>query len=365
MLAVARRPFDRDADLPGRAEVDPARPPARPAGRRDRSRRRWPSWRRRWARNNVLKSFIGAGYHGTPCAAGHPAQSVREPGLVHRLHALPGRDQPGPAGDAVQFPDAGHRTHRPAGRVRLAARRGDGGRRSRRHRLCAIIATSATASRSPASCIRRSSTWCGPAPSRSASRSTATTIDDQHRGAARALAGYLRRLSASIGAAIEKAKAAGALVIFVADPLALTLTEPPAALGADIAVGSMQRFGVPMGFGGPHAAYCAVSDKLTRLMPGRLVGQSVDAHGPARLPPCAADARAAHPPRQGDLQHLHRAGAARQHGRPPMPSGTARRACRRSPRACMALPARLRRGAESRRLSRRRRTAASTRSRSR
>ena len=81
------------------------------------------------------------------------------------------------------------------------------------------------------------------------------------------------------GAAIEKAKAAGALVVFVADPLALTLTEPVAELGADIAVGSMQRFGVPMGFGGPHAAYCAVSDKLTRLMPGRLVGQSVDAHG--------------------------------------------------------------------------------------
>jgi glycine dehydrogenase len=81
------------------------------------------------------------------------------------------------------------------------------------------------------------------------------------------------------GAAIEKATKAGALVVFVADPLALTLTEPPAKLGADIVVGPMQRFGVPMGFGGPHAAYCAVSDRLTRLMPGRLVGQSLDAHG--------------------------------------------------------------------------------------
>ncbi|MBU2145159.1 MAG: aminomethyl-transferring glycine dehydrogenase [Alphaproteobacteria bacterium] len=81
------------------------------------------------------------------------------------------------------------------------------------------------------------------------------------------------------GDTIAKAKAAGALVVFVADPLALTLAEPPASLGADIAVGSMQRFGVPMGYGGPHAAYCAVSDKLTRLMPGRLVGQSTDAHG--------------------------------------------------------------------------------------
>ncbi|TIP52295.1 MAG: aminomethyl-transferring glycine dehydrogenase, partial [Mesorhizobium sp.] len=68
-------------------------------------------------------------------------------------------------------------------------------------------------------------------------------------------------------------------VVFIADPLALTLTDAPARLGADIAVGPMQRFGVPMGFGGPHAAYCAVSDKLTRLMPGRLVGQSTDTKG--------------------------------------------------------------------------------------
>ncbi|MCO5157291.1 MAG: aminomethyl-transferring glycine dehydrogenase [Aquamicrobium sp.] len=80
-------------------------------------------------------------------------------------------------------------------------------------------------------------------------------------------------------AVIEKARAAGAVVVFVSDPLALTLTDTPAARGADIAVGSMQRYGVPMGFGGPHAAYCAVSDALTRLMPGRLVGQSTDAHG--------------------------------------------------------------------------------------
>ncbi|MER9327384.1 aminomethyl-transferring glycine dehydrogenase [Mesorhizobium sp. M0488] len=80
-------------------------------------------------------------------------------------------------------------------------------------------------------------------------------------------------------AAIDKARATGALVVFIADPLGLTLTDAPAELGADIAVGPMQRFGVPMGFGGPHAAYCAVSDRLTRLMPGRLVGQSTDSKG--------------------------------------------------------------------------------------
>ncbi|RCW82788.1 glycine dehydrogenase (decarboxylating) alpha subunit /glycine dehydrogenase (decarboxylating) beta subunit [Phyllobacterium bourgognense] len=80
-------------------------------------------------------------------------------------------------------------------------------------------------------------------------------------------------------AIIKAAKAAGALVIAVADPLALTITASPASLGADIAAGSMQRFGVPIGYGGPHAAYLAVSDNLTRLIPGRLVGQSVDSKG--------------------------------------------------------------------------------------
>ncbi|MCT7375698.1 aminomethyl-transferring glycine dehydrogenase [Chelativorans salis] len=80
-------------------------------------------------------------------------------------------------------------------------------------------------------------------------------------------------------AIIAEAKVRDVIVVFVADPLGLVMSDTPAALGAEIAVGSMQRFGVPMGFGGPHAAYCAVSDRLTRLMPGRLVGQSTDAHG--------------------------------------------------------------------------------------
>ncbi|MFG2644908.1 aminomethyl-transferring glycine dehydrogenase [Streptomyces sp. NPDC048370] len=78
---------------------------------------------------------------------------------------------------------------------------------------------------------------------------------------------------------IDAAHELGAIVTVAADLLALTLLTSPGSLGADIAVGTTQRFGVPMGFGGPHAGYMAVQDKHARSLPGRLVGVSVDADG--------------------------------------------------------------------------------------
>lgn len=87
--------------------------------------------------------------------------------------------------------------------------------------------------------------------------------------------GHVRDYTSHIAALHE----AGAIGIVSADPLSLTLLKEPGEMGADIAVGSTQRFGVPEGYGGPHAAYMACRDAMKRAMPGRIVGVSIDAHG--------------------------------------------------------------------------------------
>ena len=85
----------------------------------------------------------------------------------------------------------------------------------------------------------------------------------------------------SLGPIVDAAHTRGARVAVAADLLALCVLEAPGSVGADVVVGSAQRFGVPMGFGGPHAGFMAVRDDAKRNLPGRLVGVSVDAHGRA------------------------------------------------------------------------------------
>ena len=99
------------------------------------------------------------------------------------------------------------------------------------------------------------------------------------------------------------------LVVSIAEAVSLGIVKPPAE--ADIVSMEAQSFGVPLGFGGPYCGVIATRDKFVRQMPGRLVGETTRPQRQARIRADPLDPRAAHPPREGDLEHLHQPGTGR------------------------------------------------------
>ena len=112
----------------------------------------------------------------------------------------------------------------------------------------------------------------------------------------------------------EKAKQKGIATIVAADLMSLALLTPPGEFGADVVVGSTQRFGVPMSYGGPHAAYFAAKEEFKRIMPGRIIGISIGRRRKQSVPHGSTDKRAAHQTRKSYEQYMHGAGFAGNYG---------------------------------------------------
>ena len=286
------------------------------AGPADAKPRRSPSCAAIAARNRVMKSFIGQGYYGTHTPgvilrnilenpAWYTAYTPYQPEISQgRLEALVNFQTMvcDLTGMAIANASMLDEATAAAEAMTLALRMGKSA--SRRFFVADDVFAQTHRRRAHA---RRAARHRRSSSARAAKPPTADAFAVllQYPGANGDVRDY-RALAAQL-------HARGALVIVAADILALTLLAPPGEWGADAVVGSSQRFGVPMGYGGPHAGVPRHARRVQALAAGAPRRRHRRRARRSRVPPRAADARAAHPPREGDVEHLHGAGAARGH----------------------------------------------------
>ena len=331
---------------------------ARPAGRRDRGRGRSPSCARSPPRNTVAEPMIGLGYHGTVTPpvirrnvlenpAWYTAYTPYQPEICQgRLEALLNfqtmvADLTGlPIADASMLDEA----TAAAEAMTLLRRAGA------KARPPVFVVDADTLPQTLACCAPGPSRWAS-----SWSSPTSPTALPDGDAASACCCPYPG--ASGRGARPARAGRGGARSAARWSPSPPTCSRspcstPPGELGADVAVGTTQRFGVPLGFGGPHAGYLAVRAGSSASCPAGWSACRVDADGAPALPAGAADPRAAHPPGEGDQQHLHRAGAARRRWPRCTPSTTAPTGCAAIARRVHRLRRRARRRAARRRASR-------------
>ncbi len=231
-------------------------------------------------RNELRQSLIGMGYANCHMPAVIRRNILENPGWYTAYTPYQAEIRPGATRGPSEFPDDGLRPDRDGhlqrvapGRINRCRGSDDDGPRYQGRRARSL---------SPTIAIRR------PSPSlrtRAGLLGIRLIIGPIWDFTSASVFGALIQYPATdgvihdLGPLIERVHAANALAVVAADLLALTLIKPPGEYGSDIVVGSAQRFGVSLGYGGPHAAFLATRDEYKRRMPGRLVGVSRDAEG--------------------------------------------------------------------------------------